>query len=155
MSKLVLYDSVFGNTAQIAKIVADNLGPDTKLLPLTEATKEATQGLSHFVVGSPTRGFRPTPALMAFLKSLDKDSLKGVKVAAFDTRLDLKKVNNAFLTFMVGLFGYADKKIAKALTKLGGTEAVEHMGFFVADSEGPVAKGEQDRAAEWAKSIMR
>jgi flavodoxin len=90
---------------------------------------------------------------MNFLKGLKKDALKGVKAAAFDTRIDIDKTDSGFLRTMVKLFGYADKKIVKQLSKAGADMALESEGFAVTDSEGPLAEGELERAKAWAKGI--
>jgi hypothetical protein len=69
----------------------------------------------------------------------------GKKVAAFDTRIPSKWVK---------LFGFAAPKIARRLVKMGGTLVIEPEGFFVLDSEGPLAEGEVARAAIWAQEIV-
>ena len=76
-----------------------------------------------------------------------------MKVAAFDTRLDVKKVKNVILTFMESIFGYAAEKIGKALVSKGGAQVVKPEGFFVDASEGPITTGELERAVEWGEKI--
>ena len=49
--------------------------------------------------------------------------------------------------------GYADAVLAKMLVKKGGQLLEPTAGFFVEESEGPLAGGELERAVEWAKSI--
>ena len=107
------------------------------------------------IVGSPTRAFSPTPATTAFLKKIPATSLKGVKVAAFDTRFAMNEKVPGILKFLVGIFGYAAKPIANRLVKKGGILGVEPEGFFVTDSEGPLADGELKRAADWAKALKK
>jgi hypothetical protein len=80
--------------------------------------------------------------------------LKGVQVAAFDTRMIIEEVNNKILTVMVSIFGYAAKPIADGLVKKGGTPSAPPEGFFVKGSEGPLKDGELERAAEWGKRIL-
>jgi flavodoxin len=155
MKILVIYDSVFGNTEKIAQAVAGALAGrgEVETLRVGDVTSQKLAGVGLVVAGSPTRGFRPTEGMKAFLKNLPAGALNGVKVAAFDTRIALKDVNNAFLTFMVRIFGYAAKPMADALVRKGGQLAAAPEGFFVKASEGPLKDGELERAAAWAKGI--
>jgi len=156
MKALVVYDSVFGNTEKVAQAMGQALGSQAEVqtLRVGDVKPEHLTGLDALIVGSPTRAFSPTPAIKNWLKSLPPNSLKGVKVAAFDTRIALSDVNSSLLTFMVKLFGYAAKPIGDRLTKKGGDLALSPEGFFVKDSEGPLKDGELERAADWVKQIM-
>jgi flavodoxin len=151
--KMVIYDSVFGNTAKVAKAIGEALGnaPVTKVSDVSEAD---LVNVKILFVGSPTRAFNPTPAIKNFLKGLKKDSLKGVKAAAFDTRIPLDKAEPGFLRFMIKLFEYADTKMVKQLEKAGAEIALDSEGFGVKDSEGPLVDGELERARDWAKKIL-
>lgn len=114
-------------------------------------------GLKLLVIGSPTQRFRPTAAISNLLKGIPENSLKGVKVAAFDTRYTTREINETpALAFFVRLFGHstnAAKPIADILEKKGGEQIVSAEGFFVEGMEGPLAQGELERAANWAKQI--
>ncbi len=151
--KLVIYDSVFGNTEQVAKAIGEALG-DVPVKKVDQVTREDLQGLSILLVGSPTRAFNPTPAIKDYLKSLGSDALKGVKAAAFDTRIPKDKTDSGFLKFMINIFGYADKKIEKQLAKAGANICIESTGFGVSGTEGPLYEGELERAKHWVKGIL-
>jgi flavodoxin len=110
--------------------------------------------LDLLVVGSATRAFRPTPAMAALLKSIPRNVLKGVKVAAFDTRMAMEDVESGFLRFMAGRFGYAAGKIAARLKKAGGTAAIAPEGFIVKGEKGPMRDGELERAEAWARKMI-
>jgi hypothetical protein len=84
---------------------------------------------------------------------LPSGSLRGVKVAAFDTRVAVAE-GPAILKFFVKLFGYAAEPMAKQLVKKGGTQAMEPAGFIVEGTEGPMCEGELERAAAWAARIV-
>lgn len=152
--KLVIYDSVFGNTAKIAEAIGEALG-ETPVMKATEVTKSDLKDLKILFVGSPTRAFRPTPATMTFLKGLSQTTLSGVKAAAFDTRIPFNQTDSGFLKFLIKCFGYADAKIAKVLTKAGATLAIESAGFGVSGTEGPLLDGELERAQDWARGILQ
>jgi len=156
MKALVIYDSVFGNTEQIAQAIGTAMGPqtETEVLKVPSVKPEHLTGLQFLIVGSPTRAFSPTPAIKTFLKSIPKGNLKGIKVAAFDTRISMSDVNSRILPPLVKIFGYAAKPIAERLKKKGGDLIVVPEGFFVEGSEGPLKDGELERAAAWAKQIL-
>jgi flavodoxin I len=155
MKYLVVYDSIFGNTEKIAQAVAGELAKAGEGLAVrvSEVKTDQLAGLDLLVVGSPTRGFRPTPAVKDFLKGLPSQSLKDVQAGAFDTRVVIKEVNNAFLTIMAGIFGYAAQPIARQLAGKGAQVLPPIEGFFVSGSEGPLNEGESQRAEEWARGI--
>jgi flavorubredoxin len=83
----VVYDSVFGSTRLIAQSIADAHASriSLELLLAADADPNKLAWCELRTVGSPTRGFRPTEAVTALLKRLDEESLRGEKVAAFDT----------------------------------------------------------------------
>jgi flavodoxin len=97
MKALVVYDSFFGNTEQIAQAIGHALGSqeDVEILRVSNVKPEQLTGLKLLIVGSPTRGFRPTPAISNLLKSIPKNGLKGVKVAAFDTRFTVSEIEKS------------------------------------------------------------
>jgi flavodoxin len=152
MNALVVYDSVFGNTEKIAQSIAAAFG--AQALPVNQVSIEQLRGLDLLVVGSPTRGFRPTECIAKFINGLPKNHLTGVRVAAFDTRIVLETIDSKALRFLVDKGGYAAGTIAKALEKKGGVLAAPPAGFFVTGEQGPPKDGELDRAAEWAKRSL-
>ncbi len=157
MKVLIIYDSVFGNTEKIAQAIGNSLSSkeNVETLRVSEVKPEQLIGLELLIVGSPTRVFKPTKAIMNFLNKIPLNVLKGVKVAAFDTRISTADVNSRLLNILVKLFGYAAKPIAYKLEKKGGSLIIPPEGFFVKDSEGPLKDGELERAADWAKLIIK
>lgn len=149
--RLVIYDSYFGNTAQVAEAIGKALGAVVRKVDAVQA--DDLSGLKVLFVGSPTRAFNPTPAIKAFLKA-QKGKLAGVKGSVFDTRIPSDGTDSGFLKFMIRLFGYADAKMAKALKQTGAGLALEPAGFAVLESEGPLAEGELERAVQWAEGIL-
>jgi flavodoxin len=148
MNALVIYDSVFGNTEKIAQSIAIAL--DTKAIPISQANTDQLCGLDLLVVGSPTRGFRPTEDISKMLNGLPKNHLAGVRVAAFDTRIVLATIDSKALRFLVDKGGYAASTIAKALQRKVGRLAAPPEGFLVTGEQGPLKGGELERAADWA-----
>ncbi len=153
MKAMVIYDSVFGNTAQVAREIGKGLGcaGSVQTIRVTTVKLDQSSGLELLVIGSPTRAFRPTEGIMNFLKSVPDGRLNGVKVAAFDTRIAAEDIKSPILRFIVNTGGYAAKSIAKRLQKKGGELIVPPEGFIVEGTEGPMRKGELERAADWGK----
>jgi len=152
MNTLVIYDSVFGNTEKIAQAIAATLG--TKAIPVSLADPGQLRGLDLLVVGSPTRGFRPTASISKLLNGLPKNHLVGVCIAAFDTRIVLETIDSKALRFLVDKAGYAANAIAKTLEKRGCRLAAPPEGFFVVGEQGPLKEGELERAANWAGRLV-
>lgn len=156
MKAIILYDSYFGNTEKIAQEVAESLRAkaEVQLIRVTEASPENLHDVDLVVVGSPTRGFRPSEGTMAFFAKLSAGSLAGKNAAAFDTRIDPAGTTSKMLKFLVKSFGYADKTMISELQKKGANLVSIGQGFIVTDSEGPLKEGEIERAAEWAKTLL-
>jgi len=147
MKALIVYDSVYGNTEKIARAIAGALTPsgEVKVLRPGEVNPSELVSLDLLIVGSPTQGGKTTKAMQDFLNKLPESAVKGVNVAAFDTRLSTK---------LVGIFGYAAGKVAGSLKTKGGTLILPPEPFFVKSKEGPLKDGELERAAVWAKRIL-
>ncbi len=141
MKALVIYDTTFGNTQKVAETVAVTLGKGVKVVPVLEVKPADLTGLDLLVVGSPILGWRPSENTGAFLAGLRQGQLKGVKATAFDTRIRLF------------IHGDAAKKIAAALESAGAQIVAAPMGFIVMGNQGPLKKGELEKAAKWAGDI--
>lgn len=156
MKTLIVYDSFFGNTERIAQAMSNAFGfqRNVEILRAGNIKLKHLTGSKLLIVGSPTRGFRPTPTISKLLKSIPENGLKGIKVAAFDTRLSTRDIESFVIRYIVKTGGFAAKHIANILKKRGGDLIIPPEGFFVKDSEGPLKEGELERAAAWAKKII-
>ncbi|OFY43399.1 MAG: hypothetical protein A2X18_00065 [Bacteroidetes bacterium GWF2_40_14] len=156
MKTLIIYDSVFGNTEVIANAIFNGFEnkEDTRICKPDGFTPDLLKDVDLLIVGSPTRGFRPTKPITDMFESIESDSLKGVMASAFDTRVKLETIKSGALRLIVKAGGYADKTIAKLLRKKGATIIVPSEGFFVTGNEGPLYDTEIERATQWAKDIV-
>jgi hypothetical protein len=112
-------------------------------------------GLDLLIVSSPNQKFRPTAAISNLLKVMPNHSLKGVKVASFDTRLTWSEIEmTAVLAFFVKIFGFAAKPIADRLKSKNGQLILPPEGFFVDGIEGPLIQGELERAGLWTQQMI-
>jgi flavodoxin len=139
MKTLIIFDSNFGNTQKIAETIAKEF--ETQAIPVSKVSIDELGGLDLVVVGSPINAWRPSEKMGKFLANLNKGQLKGVKAAAFDTRVKLF------------IHGDAAKKISKALENAGAEVIIEPQAFFVKGREGPLLEGEIEKASQWAKLI--
>ncbi len=157
MKKLVIYDSVFGNTEKIARAIGEGLGSveNLEVLPVKDVKTGEISDLTILVVGSPTRKFTATATVKRFVRRIRQKSLNGVKVAAFDTRFSKEEIEKApaTLRFLEKRFGYAAEPILEKLVKKGGEAALPAEGFIVNGTEGPLREGELERATAWGKQL--
>lgn len=140
MKALIVYDSTYGNTEQIARAMGGAISGEVILRRADEASASDMEGVDLLIVGSPTQAGRPTKAIQGFLNGFSGP----VSVAAFDTRMAMKWAK---------VFGYAAGRIAKALQGKGGTLVAPPEAFIVEGKEGPLKDGETQRAADWARTV--
>jgi len=157
LKTVVLYESYFGNTRQIAEAIGNSLtqNNEVRVLNVSEVSWNEISDAKILVVGSATRAFRPCEATKQFLKNIPDNGLKGIKVAAFDTRILLSEIHSKVARYLVDKGGYAAKHIAKKLEKKGGKLDLPPEGFFVKGENGPLAEGELERAVKWAEQIVK
>jgi flavodoxin I len=157
MKALVVFETYFGNTEKIALAIGNALGSgeEAATLKATDVKPDQLAGIDLLVVGSPTRAFHQTKGVTNFLKSIPAGKLSGIEVAAFDTRVSLEEVNSKLLTGLAKAFGYAAEPIAAKLKRKGGELAAEPEGFIVKGTEGPLKEGELERAADWARKLLK
>ena len=149
---LVVYDSLFGNTQKVAEAVGEVLTRFGRV-----ETKKVTEiselgQIDLLVVGTPVHGGRPSQPISRFLAGLSSQSLVGVKVAGFDTRMSVEG-QSGFLKLIIKFFGGATDGLRKALEVRGG-EAVGFESFMVEGKKGPLKKGELTRAEKWAAQLL-
>jgi flavodoxin len=146
MNILVVYDSQYGNTEQLARAIGDTaqaVGPVQ--VARADTDEPATIGdIDLLIVGCPTQGWRPTSAMRSFLAELDTEQTSHLAVACFDTRFQKSRL----------LTGSAARVMARTLRAKGMTLIVPPESFFVRGTEGPLVEGELDRAAAWAHALL-
>lgn len=142
MKTLIVYDSNYGNTEEIAKEISSTIGKNAQTVRVLNCSPDMLADQELLIVGSPINGWRPTVNLMELLKSLPQKSLAGVMATTFDTRLRMF------------FHGDAMKKIADMLTDKGAHIITEPRAFYVNKTEGPLGDGELKNAQEWARAII-
>jgi hypothetical protein len=160
MKAVVVYESLWGNTAAIARAIAEGLGPGAAALSTAQATPETLAGADLIVAGAPLFAFRlPTddiretirkkaatfavppdfshPSLRAWLASLPRGQ---GRAAAFETRIWWSP-------------GGATGAVLKGLENAGYAPLARGKRFRVAGMTGPLKPGELDRARKWGEKL--
>ncbi|NUK06844.1 flavodoxin family protein [Streptomyces lunaelactis] len=178
MRVVIVFESLFGNTRQVAEAIADGVResrPDAEIdcLRVEDANPERVGVADLLVVGGPTHmrgmtsGFSRKMGLQAEQKESEGDQEKsrpepeegaegpGVR----DWFHGLSKTRNgaraaAFDTRAdFRLAGGAAHAIARRLRGHGYQLAAEPEGFIIEDTEGPLREGELDRAKAWGAAL--
>lgn len=136
MKSLVVYDSNLGNTKLIAMTIAKAL--DTKAVSIDEEFD--LKNIDILFVGSPIIGWMPTVKMQKFLNNLKNESLKGIKVVTFDTRIKLFIHGDAMLN------------MARILEQKGAIY-IDSMPFYVKGKYGSLIEGEVQKAEAWANTF--
>ena len=170
MKALVVYESLWGNTAAVARAIAEGLGPGAEAMSTAEVSSDRMSGVDLVVAGCPVHsmsmpseksrdqarkgaggsgGAPPDlshPSLRAWLAGLPRGDGAG---AAFDTSVD-------------AWYGRgAGKRIARGLRRAGYEPLAPPESFHVAgrkvvpSGDGMLLDGELDRAREWGAGLAR
>ncbi|MCW2960667.1 MAG: flavodoxin [Thermoleophilia bacterium] len=166
MRALVVYESMFGNTRQVAQAIVDGLAPHVKveLVEVGNAPDVIAPDVSLLIVGGPTHAFgmsRASTRLDAATRTTVRLISPGVGVrewlegvqppdhpvmsASFDTHVDKPRILRSA--------GSAAVPIARRLESLGCGVAADPEHFWVADTLGPLRDGELERAQEWGSLL--
>jgi len=170
MRSLVVYESMYGNTHQIAEAIGRGLsesGP-VVVVPIEEAVAERVATADLLVVGGPTHVHgmsRPSTRRAAIGDAERPESGLHLDPAAEGEgvrewldglpRLDLPVA--AFDTRMPGpaaLTGRAARGISRHLRRAGGEELLPPESFLVS-KENVLEDGELQRAIEWGAQVVR
>lgn len=165
---LLVFESMFGSTAQVASAVADGLVAEGCTVEVHEVTDAPTAAQAEFdvlVVGAPTHAFslsRPSTRAEAVRQGAPSDAaVTGLRewlgtlggrdearhrpAAAFDTRVT--RVRN--------LPKAASTRASHLLHRHGYRLVSKPTPFLVEDVKGPVLPGELDRAHAWGRALAR
>lgn len=151
MKTLIIYDTAFGHTAEIAFAIADKIkNSETHLA--NEVEKQQIDEADLIIIGTPTITKQSTLAIQELLE--EKGSLKNKKVAVFDTRYATTE-HGIGLRLLKKTLGSAASKIAEILKSQGANLVIPPEGFIVTDTETDLQNSEIERAQNWAKKISK
>ena len=159
MRGFVVYESLFGNTARIARAVADGMKENLEVEVHSVAEGKLPEGADLLVIGGPTHAFSmsrattrqdavnqgasadPTIGLREWLNELPEGN--DTLFAAFDTRVEMVR----------RLPGSAAQAAAKAARKRGYQSLTRPESIYVQDTPGPLLDGEMQRAEVWGAQL--
>ena len=146
MNTLIIYDSAFGNTRKLALAMAEVFRDHGYVhpIPAAEANHLDQPDWDLLIVAGPTQMHRTSPALAMLMRSIPRRALRKRCVAAFDTRYQQAR----------WLTGSAATSLARRLRRAGAKLLLPPESFFVTEREGPLAEGELERAARWARVLV-
>jgi hypothetical protein len=162
MKAVVVYESLWGNTAAIARAIAEGIGPDAQALTTDAARAETIADADLIVAGAPVLGFSlPTdhmrdsvarseagapsppdlshPSLRSWLEALPRGH---GQAAAFETRIWWSPRG-------------ATGDIERGLEGAGYHRAAKAQKFVVNDKYGPLREGEVERARRWGQELAQ
>ena len=168
MRALVVYESMFGNTREIALAIAEGIGFHVPVETLEVATAPTTipDDVTLLVVGGPTHAHgmsKPESRADSAKRAGDRLVSRGAGIrewletvrrggnrtaaAAFDTRIKGPEI----------LWGSASKGAAKHLRSLGMRVVADPESFLVGGPTGPLfdrlVDGEVERARAWGEGL--
>jgi flavodoxin len=148
MLTVVVYDTKYGNTEQVAQAIARGLAElgTVRVMDVAEATQPLPERPDLLLVGGPTQRHGPSPALRAFMEDLPA-GLAGIPAASFDTRYRGSTL----------IMGSAAGAAAKELRKTDASLVAKPESFFIArggslEKQGLEA-GELERAEAWGRTV--
>jgi flavodoxin len=144
MQSIVIYASRSGNTRTVAEAIAGSLRRhgEVELHAVEDAPARIRAGIDLLVVGGPTEGHGMSEPMKEYLGRLEDESVRGVPVAVFDTRLDWPR----------WLSGSAADRISDELREAGARMIAREESFIVT-MEPALEPGEEDRAADWGDRL--
>lgn len=143
MNALVVFDSHYGNTEQIARAIAFGISDqeEVKVKAAPDVEDADLLSLELLVVGSPTIAWRVASPIKDWFDKTLEAKFHRVPAAAFDTG------------FKSRLSGSAAKGIDRRLRRKGCHVIAAPNRFFVTGLSGPLMEGELERATRWGKAI--
>jgi hypothetical protein len=162
MKAIVVYESLWGNTAAIARAIAEGIGPEARAMSTAEATAAVIAGADLIVAGAPVMAFSlPSekirqgqaqnpgkapppdlshPSMRSWLKALPPG---GGRYAAFETRVWWSP-------------GGATGGIARGMEQAGHRPIAKPLRFIVSKG-GPKAlrAGEEEKARAWGAQLAQ
>ncbi|HEY3339423.1 MAG TPA: hypothetical protein VGK18_13045 [Propionicimonas sp.] len=162
MKAVVVYESLWGNTAAVAEAIADGLGDGAQALSTAQAVPEVVADADLVVAGGPVFAFHLStdhargsirrhpepgapeadwshPSMRSWMEALPAAS---GRCAAFDTRV-------------LGPFGKGAPTVADELQAKGYQLVAPPEGFIVTGKFGPLRHGELERARRWGEQLLQ
>lgn len=161
MRALVVYESMFGNTEEVARAIGEGIGASmhADVIEVGAAPDTVPADVTLLVVGGPTHAFsmswpttrRDAARRAATVVSRDRGirewlgslpaATTDTEATTFDTRVTSR------------VTGSAARAASHRLDRLGYRLTAAFTSFRVADVTGPLVDDEVDRARDWGRAL--
>ncbi len=178
MRAVIVYESLYGNTHQIAEAIGDGVRqaePDAQVtcLRVGDASPDVASGADLLVVGGPTHMLRMSSqrSRQMGIEAEQKAAAENKPTHPIEPGADGPGVRDwseglhqaarggqaaAFDTRLPSpLSGGAARGIARRLRRHGYMLAAKPEGFIVEGAQGPLRSGERERALAWGAGLAR
>ena len=159
MRAIVVYESHWGNTAEVARAIADGIGPEARALNTDEAIPAVVAGADLVVAGAPIMAFGLPSETMVANARKDPKAPRPADVSHPSLRqwLDAlprgKAAAAAFETKLRWSPGGATGAIDDRFHRAGFRTIAKAEKFWVSTPYGPLREGELERARAWGSEL--
>jgi flavorubredoxin len=162
MKAVVVYESLWGNTAAVARAIAEGIGPDTPAVTTDAVSGEMIADADLIVAGAPVLAFSlPTDAIRDNVAKSEADAPTPPDLAHPSMRSWLESLPAgsgqcaAFETRIWWSPRGATGDIERRLEQAGYRVVAKAHKFVVKDKYGPLREGELERASQWGAELAR
>jgi hypothetical protein len=162
MKAIVVYESFWGNTAAIARAIAEGIGPEAQALNTSEATGAAIADADLIVAGAPLVAFSlPTEQMRENLRTGQRNAPRPADLSHPSMRSWLaalpkgKGCSAAFETRFRWSPGGSTGAIARGLENAGYRSTAKEHRFLIKGTYGPLQDGELEKARLWGVELAK
>ena len=160
MKAVVVYKSLWGNTAAVARAIAEGIGAGARALSTAEANAAAVAGADLIVVGAPVLGFRvPSEQMIQMIRQSKEQVPPDLSHPPMRAWLDALPAGRgrmaAFETRIWWSPGGSTGGIERGLENAGYSRLAKAQRFIVVGKYGPLRAGELEKAKAWGAELTQ
>jgi hypothetical protein len=162
MKAIVVYESLWGNTAAVARAIAEGLGSGAKALSTAEANTAALAGVDIIVAGAPVLGFSvPSDRMIQTIEAgkvrenVPPDTSQPSMRSWLDALAAGRGRSAAFETRIWWSPGGSTGGIERGLESKGYSPLAKPRRFIVKGKYGPLREGEIEKARAWGADLAQ
>lgn len=159
MHAIVVYESHWGNTAAVARAVAEGFGPSAEVLTTDEASPDVVATADLVIAGAPVMAFnlpsdRMLTSMIGDTKAPTPPDVSHPSMREWLDRLPVGDGRSAqFETAFRWSPGSATGAITTKLERAGYRRLTKARRFIIKGSYGPLREGELDLARRWGAEL--
>jgi flavodoxin len=148
MKSIVVYDTSYGNTKQVADIIQSTLkksGIETDIFYIKNAKNLNIKDCNLLILGSPTKFYTMSFAFNSFLSKLKSEDWTNKPFVTFDTENpeNIQKMKTG-----------AAEKIAEKLAEKKMNQIMPPLKVLVKGQKGPLVEGETEKIAHYTGHLV-